>query len=108
MILVAFLLSIPTYLLPLWKLTLFTPEHPAGMRLNIYSYKLTGGNGAPDLEAINALNHDIGMKELYLKHRNASVMDFIVGVEIYDHLEKVADRFDDVANEINSIVIEQV
>jgi uncharacterized protein Yka (UPF0111/DUF47 family) len=28
--------------------------------------------------------------------------------EIYDHLEKVADRFDDVANEINSIVIEQV
>ena len=52
--------------------------------------------------------HDIGMKELYLKHRNANTMDFIVGVEIYDHLEKVADRFDDVANEINSIVIEQV
>jgi uncharacterized protein len=52
--------------------------------------------------------HDIGMKELYLKHRNGSAMDFIVGVEIYDHLEKVADRFDDVANEINSIVIEQV
>ena len=52
--------------------------------------------------------HDIGLKELFLKHRHASVMDFIVGVEIYDHLEKVADRFDDVANEINSIVIEQV
>jgi uncharacterized protein len=52
--------------------------------------------------------HDIGLKELFLKHRNASPMDFIVGVEIYDHLEKVADRFDDVANEINSIVIEQV
>ena len=52
--------------------------------------------------------HDIGMKELFLKHRNASAMDFIVGVEIYDHLEKVADRFDDVANEINSIMIEQV
>jgi predicted phosphate transport protein (TIGR00153 family) len=52
--------------------------------------------------------HDIGLKELYLKHREASAMDFIVGVEIYDHLEKVADRFDDVANEINSIVIEQV
>ena len=32
----------------------------------------------------------------------------LVGAEIYDHLEKVADRFDDVANEINSIVIEQV
>ncbi len=52
--------------------------------------------------------HDIGLKELWLKHRTANAMDFIVGVEIYDHLEKVADRFDDVANEINSIVIEQV
>ena len=46
---------------------------------------------------------------LYEKRlRNANAMDFIVGAEIYDHLEKVADRFDDVANEINSIVIEQV
>jgi uncharacterized protein Yka (UPF0111/DUF47 family) len=52
--------------------------------------------------------HDLGLKELWLKHRNANAMDFIVGVEIYDHLEKVADRFDDVANEINSIMIEQV
>jgi uncharacterized protein len=52
--------------------------------------------------------HDIGLKELYLKHRDGTAMDFIVGAEIYDHLEKVADRFDDVANEINSIVIEQV
>lgn len=52
--------------------------------------------------------HDIGLKELFLKHRNANTMDFIVGAEIYEHLEKVADRFDDVANEINSIVIEQV
>ena len=52
--------------------------------------------------------HDIGLKELFLKHRNANTMDFIVGAEIYKHLEKVADRFDDVANEINSIVIEQV
>src|ERR1700749_2556416 len=52
--------------------------------------------------------HDIGLKELFLKHRDANTMDFVVGAEIYKHLEKVADRFDDVANEINSIVIEQV
>src|SRR5438477_6740144 len=52
--------------------------------------------------------HDIGLKELFLKHRDGSAMNFIVRAEIYDHLEKVADRFDDVANEINSIVIEQV
>jgi predicted phosphate transport protein (TIGR00153 family) len=52
--------------------------------------------------------HDIGLRELFLKHRNANTMDFIVGAEIYDHLEKVADRFDDVANEVSSIMIEQV
>jgi uncharacterized protein len=52
--------------------------------------------------------HDIGLRELFLKHRNANAMDFIVGAEIYDHLEKVADRFDDVANEISSIMIEQI
>lgn len=52
--------------------------------------------------------NDIGLKELFVKHRDGSAMDFIVGAEIYKHLEKVADRFDDVANEINSIVIEQV
>jgi predicted phosphate transport protein (TIGR00153 family) len=52
--------------------------------------------------------HDIGLRELFLKHRNANTMDFIIGAEIYDHLEKVADRFDDVANEISSIMIEMV
>jgi len=52
--------------------------------------------------------HEIGLKGLFLKHRDGNAMDFIVGVEIYDHLAKVADRFDDVANEINSIVIEQI
>jgi uncharacterized protein Yka (UPF0111/DUF47 family) len=35
-------------------------------------------------------------------------MDFIVGAEIYKHRETVSDRFDDVANAINSIVIEQL
>jgi len=51
---------------------------------------------------------DIGMKELFLKHREGIVFYFMGCSEIYKHLEKVADRFDDVANEINSIVIEQV
>ena len=35
-------------------------------------------------------------------------MGYIVGAEIYDHLEKVVDRFEDVANRISAIVIEQV
>ena len=35
-------------------------------------------------------------------------MSFIVGAEIYDHLEKVVDRFEDVANCISGIVIEHL
>jgi uncharacterized protein Yka (UPF0111/DUF47 family) len=33
---------------------------------------------------------------------------FMVGNEVYDHLEKVVDRFDDVANVMHGIVIEHV
>jgi uncharacterized protein Yka (UPF0111/DUF47 family) len=35
-------------------------------------------------------------------------MNFIIGSDLYDHLEKVVDRFEDVANEISSIVIDQI
>jgi hypothetical protein len=31
-----------------------------------------------------------------------------VGSEIYDHLEKVVDRFEDVANEISGVLIEHL
>jgi uncharacterized protein Yka (UPF0111/DUF47 family) len=52
--------------------------------------------------------HDQGRKELFLAHRNGNPMEFVVGNEVYDHLEKVMDRFEDVANEISAIVIEHV
>jgi uncharacterized protein Yka (UPF0111/DUF47 family) len=51
---------------------------------------------------------DAGLKALYLAHRDGNAMAYIVGNEIYDHLEKVVDRFEDVANRISGIVIEQV
>src|SRR6185437_7194386 len=46
--------------------------------------------------------HDLGIKELYVKYRAGNAMDFIVGTEIYDHLERVMDRFEDVANCLRS------
>lgn len=49
-----------------------------------------------------------GIRALYLKHKDGNAMAFIVGNEIYDHLEKVVDRFEDVANRISGLVIEQV
>jgi copper chaperone NosL len=60
----ASLLILPVYLSPLWQLTMFAPQYPQGLRLNIYSYKLDGGNGGQDVKEINVLNHYIGMKEL--------------------------------------------
>jgi uncharacterized protein len=52
--------------------------------------------------------HDTGLHQLYLANQPSDPMAFFVGVEVYDHLEKVVDRFDDVGNEISGIVIENV
>jgi uncharacterized protein len=50
--------------------------------------------------------YDDGLKALFLSHGNSNPMAYIVGSEIYGHLEKVVDRLEDVANEIHGIVIE--
>ena len=52
--------------------------------------------------------HDIGLRNLYQANANSNPMAFFIGNEIYDHLEKVVDRFDDVANVMHGIVIEHV
>jgi predicted phosphate transport protein (TIGR00153 family) len=52
--------------------------------------------------------HEQGLKKLYLKSKTETPMEFIRGNEIYDHLEKSSDRFDDVANQIQAIVVEHV
>jgi predicted phosphate transport protein (TIGR00153 family) len=52
--------------------------------------------------------HDIGLKALYQANVGKSGLEFYVGNEIYDHLEKVVDRFDDVANVLHGIVVEHV
>ncbi len=62
--LAAALLILPTYLAPLWNLTMFAPQYGNGLRLDIYSYKLEGGNRGQDLKEINLLNHYIGMHDL--------------------------------------------
>ena len=53
--------------------------------------------------------HDNGLKELYRANASGgNGLAFFVGNEVYDHLEKVVDRFDDVANVMHGIVIEHV
>jgi len=64
LLLLATLLLVPTYLAPLWKLTMYAPQYQEGLRLDIYSYKLEGGNRGQDVKEINILNHYIGMRDL--------------------------------------------
>ena len=61
LVLVAALLP---YFLPLWNLTMFAPQYPDGLRLDIFSHALVGGSGGQDMKEINLLNHYIGMHDL--------------------------------------------
>jgi uncharacterized protein len=50
---------------------------------------------------------EAGLKKLIGAGRK-DPMAFIIGAEIYEHLEKVADRFEDVANRVSGLVIEHL
>ena len=52
--------------------------------------------------------HDQGLKDLFKQFGTSDPMAYIIGSEIYAELEKVVDRFEDVADEISGIVIENV
>jgi predicted phosphate transport protein (TIGR00153 family) len=49
--------------------------------------------------------HADGLRALFKANAQAP-MDFIIGREIYGHLERVVDRFEDVADEIQGLVID--
>jgi uncharacterized protein Yka (UPF0111/DUF47 family) len=45
---------------------------------------------------------------LYLQHKDDRPMDYIVGAEIFGHLEKIVDCFEDVASRIDGILLEHM
>lgn len=49
---------------PLWRISMDAPQYPKGLKLDIYSYTLDGGNEGRDLAEINLLNHYIGMQQI--------------------------------------------
>jgi copper chaperone NosL len=67
LLVVALVCLLPTYLTPLYDMTMFAPQYADGLRLHIYSYQLVGGNGGQDVKEINVLNHYIGMKDLVVE-----------------------------------------
>ena len=53
-----------SFLFPLWRISMKAPQYPQGLQMDIYSYKLVGGNDGHDVQEINGLNHYIGMKQI--------------------------------------------
>ncbi len=58
------------------------------------------------LESDADVIHAAGLKKAYQEYSQSSPMQFIVAREIYKHLERIIDAFEDVANEIDGIVID--
>ena len=50
--------------------------------------------------------HTAGLKKAFKRHGASNPMGFVVTRELYGHLEHVMDRFEDVANEIDGLVID--
>ena len=71
-------------------------------QINAYAVAMT------QLEERSDQMHDEGIRNLFRRHRTSDPMAFIVGSEVYDHLEKVLDKFERVANQVNAIVIEHL
>jgi hypothetical protein len=81
LVVAAALLLTAILVFPLWNMTMFAPQYPEGLRLDIYSYKLVGGNDNQDVKEINVLNHYIGMKDLVTEDfTEFKWLPFIVGV----------------------------
>lgn len=50
--------------------------------------------------------HAAGLKRLFKDHGQSNTVYFLIARELYRHLERVVDRFEDVANEIDGLVID--
>ena len=50
--------------------------------------------------------HEAGLKALFRRVGKTQPMDFIIGQEVYSHLERIVDKFEDIANEVQGLVID--
>lgn len=72
----------------------------SGVRLHQLTERLVHLEGEADKI------HAAGLKSLFHQYGETNTLKFIVLREIYSHLERVVDRFEDVANEIDGLVID--
>jgi predicted phosphate transport protein (TIGR00153 family) len=50
--------------------------------------------------------HEVGLKKALVEHGKTDTLQFVVAREVYKHLERITDAFEDVADQIDGIVIE--
>lgn len=60
---IASLLLVLTFFVPIWYISLDAPQYPEGLGMHIYINDIRGVN-EHDLQNINGLNHYIGMKKI--------------------------------------------
>ena len=70
-----------------------------GARIHVLTGKIVSLEGAADVV------HAAGLKRSF-EQTDGNPMRFVVAREIYKHLERITDAFEDVANEIDGIVID--
>lgn len=63
-LLVVCVLLFLTYQWPLWRISMEAPQYPRGLYMDVWVYKLTGGNNGQHIDEINTLNHYIGMHRI--------------------------------------------
>ena len=71
-----------------------------GARIHVLTERLVQLEGQADEI------HATGLKKAFQEHGETSTIRFIVAREIFKHLERIVDAFEDVANEIDGIVID--
>ncbi|MDA2920276.1 cytochrome C [Desulfobacterota bacterium AH_259_B03_O07] len=77
LLVIGVLLLLTSIFCPYWKLTLFAPQYPGGLKAKLYVNQVSG-----DVQEIDILNHYIGMKplgEAALLERSLSIV-IIVGI----------------------------
>lgn len=60
LVLISALLMLSPFLFPLWSISLWAPQYPEGLSLQIWASHFTG-----DVQTVNVLNHYIGMKPIH-------------------------------------------
>ncbi len=82
---------------------------PMMRNVGMHSSKLHALTGElTKLEGESDQLNDDGLKALFKGPARQDPLAFVIGSELYEHLEKVCDRFEDVAHVMSDIVIEHV